>query len=155
MSADQIANARRLVDPKNEYRWNQLSRCERLALRVLEECREARLSGRTRDVLQMELPSGAAENDEITIVITPDHLEVRFPAVEWPHPHEPVSSSRLWKRSRLDLIINVTELIVRARKARLAEFVSCRFCGRSVASEAAHDSNVCGSCAEQHLHIVH
>lgn len=109
---------------------------------------------RTRDAIQIDADS---EDDGITVLLTPEAIEVRLPTVDWVGPHTPVLSSRLWKRELLGDLSEeqAVRLCLDGLAARRAEFRRCRYCGRSVPPEHMQTEDVCAVCAERHLGIIH
>jgi hypothetical protein len=48
----------------------------------------------TRDCIQIN----CCGEKGIVILVTAEAIELRLPTIEWKGPHEPVASSRFWKR---------------------------------------------------------
>jgi hypothetical protein len=108
---------------------------------------------RTRDAIQINV----REERGIVLLFTPDNLELRLPTVDWTQgAYGPVPSSVLWKRVKLTRLRGrqLYDLCHEALRARAAEYVPCRFCGREFPPEHRHD-DVCHDCAERELGIVH
>jgi formylmethanofuran dehydrogenase subunit E len=152
-----------ILDPDGKYQAEDLRRCDRLALAVLDLLPEAVVE-RTRDVYQIN-----HDGDEgIVVVITPEAMELRLPTVDWTHgAYGPVLSSRLWKRYEINTLTDnkygefqvsvLMDLLKQAQAERRKEFSICHFCGRNVPREhsLSHEGKVaCHGCATEHLDIV-
>jgi len=143
---------RSIIDPEGRYPSLELRHFERIALQIRDFLPHGLRLDRTRDAIQIDWN----DQEEITILITPEAVEFRLATVDWIGPHSPVPSSKLWKRVP---IYELTEealpsLINEAREARRAEYLPCRFCGQLVPPEHRIEGDVCHSCAERHLGIV-
>ena len=151
------------INPEGKYAGCDLRRVDRAAIAMLKALPYATLD-RTRDVFQF------TDRDEegVIVVITPEAVEFRMPTTEWPHPHTPIPSSRLWKRVTLGKLVDkklgefsatkIQEFLDKAQQERSNEFRKCHFCGRAVPREHRHyidGKHVCHGCSEQHLGIVH
>jgi hypothetical protein len=93
----------------------------------------------------------------IVALVTREALELRLPTIEWPHPHEPRQSSRLWRRvewSAIDDRPVLRSLLDEALAARRAEFRQCRYCGGVFPPEHMFKEDVCHGCASNHLGII-
>jgi hypothetical protein len=126
---------------------------ERHAARVFA-CEPMATLTRTRDVIQFDVDRPGCR---VTLLVTAEALELRLPTVEWPAPHLPLASTRLWKRvlcSRLRDEAALRALIDAAFEQRRRELVPCRFCRRPTPPEHRH-GRTCHGCAEGRLGIVH
>jgi hypothetical protein len=126
---------------------------ERHAARVFA-CEPAATLTRTRDAIQFDVDGPGCR---VTLLVTAEALELRLPTVEWPAPHLPLESTRLWKRvrwTRLGDDAALRALIEAAFEKRRREFVPCRFCKEPTPPEHRH-GRVCHGCAESRLGIVH
>lgn len=106
------------------------------------------------DGLQVEIDRRGCR---VALVLTTEAVEIRLPTVEWPGPHSPVATTRLWKRvdwSEVSDSKALRALLDAAAKERRREFIPCRFCRRRTPPEHRHD-DVCHSCAEGYLGVVH
>lgn len=93
----------------------------------------------------------------IVVLVTREALELRLQTIEWPHPHEPRRTSRLFRRIEWESIKSrkaLRDLLKEAIEARRAEFGTCRYCGQSFPPERMIQGNVCHSCAEKHLDVI-
>lgn len=122
------------------------------------------ISTRTRDAIQIDIPGNEQVASEemfhpgIVLLLTPEAIELRLPTVMWLGPHTLVSTSSLWKRvawTRIRSDNALLALLEAARAARREQFNRCRYCGRLVPPEHRHREDVCHSCAERHLGVVH
>jgi hypothetical protein len=140
------------IDPEGKYDFGELRRFEEFALRLLDLLPGAEVE-RTRDVIQI----AHGDNEGIIILVTPEAMELRLPTFEWPHPHSPGPSSRLWKRIKWESLGNkrLLRLVEEAKQARLGEFATCRFCKKRFPPECMHDDDVCHGCSERHLGVCH
>lgn len=141
------------IDPDGKYGAYALRAFEAFALSVLDRLPDATVE-RTRDAIQL----GNIEDERaVTVLITPEAIEIRLPTLEWPHPHVPGVSSRLWKRLRWAGLTKkrLHRLLDEATATRAAEFSKCRSCGESFPPERLHEVDVCHGCAERHLGVVH
>lgn len=94
---------------------------------------------------------------EVTVRITAGSMEIGLYSVNWDSPHCPVPVTRWWKKTPLDArsLPELTRLVAAAARARRRQYHTCRFCGQSVPLEHRDSRDVCHSCAETHLGIVH
>jgi hypothetical protein len=108
---------------------------------------------RLADVARLEIGGG----DGIVALVTPEAIELRLPTVDWVGSHDPVPSSRLWRRIKTAELTDeeLSGWVSRALAARAREFRECRFCKAKVPPEHRHSKNVCHGCAERHLGVVH
>lgn len=144
---------RQRTDPDGGYASEYPTQVEKLALRVLDLLPLAGVE-RGRDVIQLT----ESVDDGLVIIVTAEAVELRLPTVEWTGgAHSPVLSSRSWKRVTATSITNeqLAALIDEARKARRAQYRTCRYCGRPTPPEHRHSNTVCHGCAEEHLGVVH
>lgn len=105
---------------------------------------------RTRDCIQITIPDeiyrktlGSDHDLGIILLLTPDHIEIRLPIVDWTQgAYGPVSSSRSWKRLKIDdyatdrlsqeELTSLLDLITQGIEKRRKEFRRCRKCGEVV-----------------------
>ncbi|HKQ50438.1 MAG TPA: hypothetical protein VJZ71_20365 [Phycisphaerae bacterium] len=146
-------DSRQRIDPDGKYGADVLRTFEAFALTVLDKFPGAVVE-RTRDLIQIGKPD---DDRAVVVLITPEAIEIRLPTLEWPHPHVPAPSSRLWKRLNWEGLTDkrLTRLLEEAAAARAAEFATCRFCGESFPPESRDGADVCHGCAEEHLGVVH
>jgi len=109
---------------------------ERAADRVLGRWPYATVT-RTRDFIQIDI---SVDETGLTVLVTPEALELRLPTVEWTTGYAgPVESSRLWRRVTWRALGSDDERLAEVIEAGLArrarEFAACRRCGRRVARE--------------------
>lgn len=93
----------------------------------------------------------------LSIFIRPDTIEISFTVIVWSGPHNLIPSTRLWRRIDREGLTDdgVRKLLAKARKARAAEFRTCRYCRKEYPPEHRHSHNVCHGCAEKYQGIVH
>jgi ABC-type proline/glycine betaine transport system permease subunit len=61
-----------------------------------------------------------------------------------------------WKRLPETQLMNALGALIKgARESRLAQFQRCQYCGRHTAPEWLHDDQLCQSCADSQLGVVH
>jgi hypothetical protein len=146
---------RRLIDPDGRYSSDELRQFESSALRVLELLPGASVE-RTRDVIQINFGDFRSEQG-IVVILTPEAIELRLPKIDWVGPHTPVSSSQLWQRVEWNKseAVNLAELITSVQKAQQQTFRECKYCGKKKPPGWMFRQDVCDSCAEKHLGIVH
>lgn len=97
------------------------------------------------------------EMEGIVVLVTREALELRLPTIEWPGPHEPRRTSRLFRRIEwvsIDSREALLDLLKEALEARRVEFRTCRFCSLSFPPEQMIQTDVCHGCAENHLGVV-
>jgi hypothetical protein len=116
----------------------------------------AEFTDRTRDVIQLGVPTGIEEDDRIVILVTAEAFEIRLPTVEWTMgAYGPALTSKLWRRPRVSVgLPAVADLIQGAIEVRWKQFRVCKYCGERFPPEHRH-GNVCHGCAEKHQGIVH
>ena len=145
---------RSYIDPEGRHPAEGLLIVERHALELQHLWPGAVLS-RTRDAIQLDY--GGEEG--ITVLVTAEALELRLPTVEWTMgSYGPAATSRLWKRVPWEQHIKperLLELLEAALAERQAEFSTCRFCEQWLPPEHMHEHDICQSCAEKHLGVVH
>ena len=94
--------------------------------------------------------------DGLVALVTAEAIELRLPRTEWTMgTHGPAEGSRFWKR--LDAEASDATLegeIGVARRARAAEFATCRYCGKRFSIEHRVNDDVCHGCAEEYEGIV-
>ena len=145
-------NSRDSTDPENRYRSEGPRHVDRLAARVLPHLPGATVE-RTRDVIQIDW--GGEEG--IVVIVTPEALEFRLPAIEWTMgAYGPALSSKFWRRVEVDGLddAQIIELIDATNQARQAEYRTCRFCGKRYPPERRVEDDVCHGCATKHLGVV-
>ncbi|MDP9469240.1 MAG: hypothetical protein M3Q71_01030 [Chloroflexota bacterium] len=126
-------------------------------LNASERCvRALLLEGEMRwtDDGELEVISGG--DDGIVVRLVTDGVEVRLPTVVWQGVHTPLPATRPWRSvSWSDATDDrLRALFAKGKEARRAEFRPCRFCRERVPPEHRH-GDICHSCAEQHLGVVH
>jgi predicted RNase H-like nuclease len=129
-----------------------LTTAEYNAERVRALLTEARVT-RTPHVTQLVVDGERG----IVVLVTGEAIELRLPTVEWTAgTHAPAETSRLWRRLNADPLSDaeLAAEIERARGARAAEFIACRYCGRRTPLEHRVGEDVCHACAEQHENVV-
>lgn len=148
---------RPLIDPGNRYPAEGLRRCESNALRLLRLIPGARFAERTRDCLQIELPSGAEPDDNLVILVTAEGFDVRSPDIEWTcGAYGPARASHRKKTLRPGVTDEeLATAVEHVRQKRLTEFFTCSYCGRRVPPERRHSKSVCHGCASKHLGVVY
>jgi hypothetical protein len=118
------------------------------------------ISMRTRDVIQIDYRG----EQGITILLTPEVLEMRLPTIIWTQgAHGPVPSSRLWKRlplarvgdpNELGTLDRLQELTKACLERRSREFKLCRYCKEKFPIERM-SGRACHGCASHHLGVVY
>lgn len=116
---------------------------------------------RTRDIIQLFY----GEQSGITVVVTPEAVEVRIPTIEWSGgEYGPVESSRLYRRLLLRQLPEpvsveckalLSDCFQAALKKRQSEFKKCRYCGETVPPEHRFSRDVCHGCASRHIGVVY
>ncbi|MFZ6182300.1 hypothetical protein [Nannocystis pusilla] len=105
----------------------------------------------------------AGDPTEVVLRADADHLEVRKFAIRWTGAHENERAHVLHSRwawrdlpadppERLEAVRPVIEAVAAERRA---SFAACRFCHRLTPPEWRFEPDVCSSCAEKHLGVVH
>jgi hypothetical protein len=91
--------------------------------------------------------------EEIGAVETAVGVFVGWIDVTWPHPHEPVP----WLRDVVHVVRadDLSRIVEHARELRGEMLQVCRFCGQHNVPGHMHSDDVCQSCAERHLGVVH
>jgi predicted RNase H-like HicB family nuclease len=143
------------IEPGERYPVTELRRFEEYALQILEMLPGA-CAERTPDVIQIN--SGDFRDEKgVVVILTPEAIELRLPTLEWLGPHTPVQSSKRWKRINLENSknINITKLIASAQEAQAQTFGVCKFCSQKKPTGWMFRQDVCDSCAEKHLGIIH
>lgn len=138
-------------------------RCfERLAEELQKRLRNCKTE-RTRDAIQIDVPDeigvqdlGSDINLGVLLLLTPDHIEIRLPTVDWnTHgSYSGVASSRLWKRLKIEGYISgdisneepILDLIHQGIVKRRSEFRRCRKCGE-IDEVVAMKRGRCAICA--------
>jgi predicted RNase H-like nuclease len=92
----------------------------------------------------------------VVVLVTAEAIELRLPLTEWTMgTHGPAEGSRLWKRLAADASDALVEgELSSARRARAAEFATCRYCGKRFAAEHRVTHDVCHGCAAEHEGVV-
>lgn len=97
---------------------------------------------------------------EVIVRLSPTAIVVFEYAVQWDSPHTPTLAPRRigvvhWRRARNHATVKaVGALIAAAREARRSKYRVCEMCEVPTAPEWMH-GDVCQSCAERHLGVVH
>ena len=147
------------LDPHHRERSRGLTTVERNARHLFECLPPDYRASRTRDAVQFDLP----EARNLTFLVTPETLEIRFPCTEWTMgSHAPVATSRLWKRfpwKRSWGKADLAPLIDAASAAWQAEFRPCGYCGRRFEPEHIIEGRmvkgpICHGCASRHEFVV-
>ena len=93
---------------------------------------------------------------EVTIVLTPEAVEVRLPAGYWNGPAELVRCNRPWKRLSWEEIeagdgfeSTICSLVEEGLAERAAEYFTCRYCGESIPPEHG-DGDACYGCRSKY-----
>jgi hypothetical protein len=143
------------IEPGQRYPVTELRLFEEYALQILEMLPGA-CAERTPDVIQINLGDFRDEKG-IVVIVTPEAIELRLPTLEWLGPHTPVESSKLWRRLKLNSSkkFDIAQLITSAQEAQSQTFGVCKFCSQKLPSGWMFRRDVCQSCAEKHLGIVH
>jgi hypothetical protein len=116
---------------------------------------------RTRDAIQIHFGGDKG----ISVLLTPESLEIRLPTLAWTRSHHAVESSRLFRKFRLQKLRETGGLtewsptvhaaLMAGIEKRAREFRSCRFCKLSLPRELMLlPQKVCYDCAEQHLGVI-
>ena len=155
MLSSAFEDKRQLIDPEGRYTGEELRGFESYALQVMELLPGAKVE-RTRDVIQIDYGDFRDEQG-LVVILTPDAIELRLPTIEWLGPHTPVSSSQLWKRVNWNKSkkLNLSKLIASAWAAQKQTFGECQYCGKRQPCGWMFKQDVCDSCAEKHLGIIH
>lgn len=147
------------LDPGRTGATRGLTTVESNARQIQEILPPGYRVSRTRDVIQFDPP----ENADLTFLITPEALEIRFPRTEWTMgSHGPVATSRLWKRVRWKRSwgqADLAALIDAASAAWQGELRPCGYCGRRFEPEHVIEGRlvkgpICHGCASSHEHVV-
>ena len=155
-----VTPKRQFVDPGFLFPAMALRTCEENALRLLNLYTEAILTGRSRDCLQIALPSGAEDEVEheahLVILVTDEAFDIRLPTIHWMGPHEPVDSSvRFRCRPAKTIAIALKADIEQARECRRRQFLKCRYCGLYFPPERRDQPHCCHGCSEKYLGVCH
>lgn len=128
---------------------------ERWAAQLLQHLPEAKIE-RTHDAIQLTTGDFRDESG-LVILLSPDAIEFRLPILIWVGPHEPAHTSRLWQRLVLNELseTQLPELITAARFQQKQNFGDCKYCGKRNPSGWMFRSDICESCAESKLGIIH
>lgn len=143
-----------LYQGQNNY-FEEVRPFERQAFEILGAFPGAKAE-RTQDIIQINLGEYGDETGVI-IVLASDLLEVRFPNIEWVGPHSPLSISKTWRRLEGEQVqnINLINFIHEAQAERRKTFQQCKYCNQLNPPGWMHQPDVCDSCAEKHLGVVH
>lgn len=128
---------------------------EQLAAQIWQLLPEAKVE-RTSDVIQLTTGDFRDESG-LVILLSPDAIEFRLPALVWLGPHEPASTSQLWQRLALTELTEaqLPELIAAAQVQQQQTFGDCKYCGAHKPEGWMHRSDICESCAASELGIIH
>ncbi len=143
------------VEPGNRYPITKLRQFEMYALKIVEQLPGARAE-RAPDVIQISLGDFSDEKG-LVLILTPEAIELRLPTIKWLGPHTPVSSSQLWKRVEWDWSkeVDLAELVASAQNAQQQSFRVCKYCGKRKPPGWMFKKEICDSCAERHLGVIH
>ena len=130
-------------------------RFEQWANQVGQLLPEAKVE-RTSEVIQLIIGDFQDELG-LVILLSPETIELRLPILSWSGPHAPVKTSRLWQRLALDELdeSQLPRLIAEAQAQQKQSFCDCKYCGQRNPKGRMHSPDVCQSCAEKELGIVH
>ena len=99
--------------------------------------------------------------EDVVVQIKGNKVTVSVYSQEWDSPQNivvtplPIASLN-WRRIPADqLLSSLSTLVEIARGLRQAAHRKCRYCEEIVAPEWMHDEQVCCSCAERVLGVVH
>ncbi len=98
---------------------------------------------------------------EVVVQVNDNSIIVSVFAIVWETPYSPVLGPELhasldWKKLPADsLRQRLDDVIEEARQIRLRKYRTCERCGETKPPEHMHSCEVCQSCAEKHLGIVH
>lgn len=128
---------------------------ERLASQLLQHLLKVKVE-RTSDAIQLTTGDFRDESG-LVILLSPDAIEFRLPVLIWLEPHEPANTSKLWRRLALNELseTQLPELIAAARLQQQQNFGDCKYCGERNPSGWMFSSDICESCAESKLGIIH
>ena len=98
---------------------------------------------------------------EVIVRIGGSKVSIAVYSVRWEGPHTPVTRPKQlatlnWKRlpaSRTMMTLHT--LVESAREIRRAKYRKCEKCGEAKPPEWMHGEDICQSCAEKHLGVVH
>lgn len=143
------------VYPGRYYSLDGLRTFERYAFQVLEAFPGARAE-RTKDAIQINLGEFGDETGVI-VILTPDAVELRLPDIEWVGSHTPVSVNHLWQKIEGQQLqsVDLVKWVKSGQRARQQTFRECKYCGKKNPPGWMHREDVCDSCAEKHLGIIH
>ena len=111
---------------------------------------------RTSEVIQ--LTTGDFRDElGLVILLSPEAIELRLPTLIWDGPHTPIKTSRLWQRLALDDLkeSQLPRLMAEAQTQQQQSFCDCKYCGQRNPKSWMHSPDVCQSCAEKELGVVH
>ena len=130
-------------------------RFEQWAAQVSQLLPEAKVD-RTTEVIQ--LTTGDFRDElGVVILLSPEAMELRLPTLNWDGPYTPVKTSCLWQRLALNELkkSQLPRLIAEAQAQQQQSFFNCKYCGQRNPEGWMHSPDVCQSCAEKELGIVH
>ena len=129
---------------------------------LLQEIQEL-LSDPVRDESQLDGDVALVGGDpgEVIVRISGSKVSIAVFSIRWDGPHTPVVRPKQlatlnWKRipaSTAMLTLHV--LISTAVEIRRAKYRKCEKCGETKPPEWMHGDDICQSCAERHLEVVH
>lgn len=143
-----------IYEPNESPQFGDL-RFERWAAHMWRLLPEAKAE-RTSEVIQ--LTTGDFRDElGLVILLSPEAMELRLPILTWDGPYTPVKTSRLWQRLTLDELkeSQLPRLIIEAQAQQRQSFCDCKYCGQRNPKGWMHSPDVCQSCAEKELGIVH
>ena len=98
---------------------------------------------------------------EVIVRISGSKVSVAVFSVRWEGPHTPVVRPKQlatlnWQRLPASAaMMTLHELITAAVEIRRAKYRKCERCGETNPPEWMHGEDICQSCAEKHLGVVH
>lgn len=145
---------------QDAYKANELLqfgnlRFERWAAQIWQLLPEAKVE-RTSEVIQ--LTTGDFRDElGLMILLTPEAMELRLPVLTWDGPCTPVKTSCLWQRLTLEELkkSQLPGLITEAQAQQQQSFCDCKYCGQHNPKGWMHSLDICQSCAEKELGVVH
>jgi len=99
----------------------------------------------------------------VAVNLTEEGVAVSVCGVRWDGPHTPVPddfplAQVAWSQlggNEAEAVVAVNLLIQAATVIRRTAFRRCRYCQENKPPEWQHEDDVCQSCAEKHLGVVH
>lgn len=129
---------------------------------VIEEARRL-LPEPVRDESQLDGTYVLVGGDpgEVVVSFKGSTVSVAIFSVRWEGPHTPVVcpqkiASLNWKRiPATRTMMSLHALIEAACEIRRSKYRKCKYCEQTNPPEWMHSDDVCQSCAERHLGVVH